>query len=215
MSPPPARPHIYHITHVDNLPGIVGAGWLYSDARMIADGGPQAAIGMSHIKQRRLALPVHCHPGDHVGEYVPFYFCPRSVMLYVLSRGASGDLTYGGGQAPIVHLEADLRAVVAWADATRRRWAFTLSNAGAYYVQFRSDLGALGDVNWSAVDARQWSAADVKEAKQAEFLVRDAFPWSLVSRIGVRSMQIQEQVEAALADADHRPPVEVRPDWYY
>ena len=30
-----------------------------------------------------------------------------------------------------MHLEADLNEVVAWADASGRRWAFSLSNAGA------------------------------------------------------------------------------------
>lgn len=216
MSPPPSDPRIYHITHVDNLPAIIAAGRLYSDARMIAAGGPRTAIGMSRLKQRRLTLPVNCHPGDHVGDYVPFYFSPRSVMLYVIHRGSS-DLTYTGGQDQIVYLEADLHAVVARADAARprRRWAFSLSNAAARYAQFRADLSALDEIDWAAVATHSWGERDVKEAKQAEFLVRNSFPWSLVSRIGVRSMQIQEQVEAALAAADHRPPVRVFRDWYY
>ena len=58
----PDRPKIYHITHVDNLPGIVSDGGLLSDRRIIDRGGPADAIGMSKIKQRRLGLPVHCHP---------------------------------------------------------------------------------------------------------------------------------------------------------
>jgi len=40
---------------------------------------------MSTIKARRLYdLEVDCHPGTKVGEYVPFYFCPWSIMLYLL-----------------------------------------------------------------------------------------------------------------------------------
>src|SRR5688572_32706394 len=104
---------------------------LISDAAIIARGGPVAAIGMSTIKQRRLRLPVHCHPGDCVGDYVPFYFCPRSIMLFVIHQANHPDLTYRGGQGPIVHLEADLRQVVEWATENGRRWAFSLSNAGA------------------------------------------------------------------------------------
>lgn len=37
----PAQPKLYHITHVDNLPAIL-AGGLWSDAAMIARGGPSA-----------------------------------------------------------------------------------------------------------------------------------------------------------------------------
>lgn len=64
MNQPPSRPAIYHITHVDNLPAIVAEGRLVSDAIMRARGGPMAPIGMSNIKQRRISLPVVCHPGD-------------------------------------------------------------------------------------------------------------------------------------------------------
>ncbi|KAK0348152.1 hypothetical protein LTR94_038363, partial [Friedmanniomyces endolithicus] len=52
---------------MDNLPTIVGQGGLFSDARMIAAGGPVTAIGMASIKARRMGLPVRCHPGDTVG----------------------------------------------------------------------------------------------------------------------------------------------------
>jgi hypothetical protein len=40
---------------------------------------------MSSIKRRRIEqLAVSCHPGTRVGDYVPFYFCPRSIMLFVI-----------------------------------------------------------------------------------------------------------------------------------
>ena len=68
MNAVPARPRIYHITHVDNLPSIIRDGGLWSDAELIARGGPAASIGMGNIKQRRLGLPVDCHAGDNVGD---------------------------------------------------------------------------------------------------------------------------------------------------
>src|SRR5438094_4220821 len=81
----PAEPKIYHITHVDNLPRILEAGVLWSDAKRLELGIDCEIVGMSSIKQRRIQeLSVSCHPGTKVGHYVPFYFCPRSVMLYIL-----------------------------------------------------------------------------------------------------------------------------------
>lgn len=95
----PQRPLIYHITHVDTLAQMVSDGALCSDAVMVARGGPAVSIGMSTIKLRRLReLPVKCHPGDYVGEYVPFYFCPRSIMLYLLHMANHPELTYRDGQ---------------------------------------------------------------------------------------------------------------------
>jgi ssDNA thymidine ADP-ribosyltransferase DarT-like protein len=207
-------PSIYHITHVDNLAGIAAEG-LCSDAVMLRRGGPNTAIGMSAIKQRRLTLPVKCHPGDSVGDCVPFYFCPRSIMLYLIYMANHPDLTYRGGQGPIVHLEADMEETVEWAESEGLRWSFTLSNAGAVYTEFRNDLNDLGEVDWPAVRAIDFRDAQVKEGKQAEFLVMESFPWELVRRVGVRTAEIQATVQAALDPDAHCPPVDIRPDWYF
>ncbi len=188
---------------------------MISDAAMIARGGPAAPIGMSAIKARRLTLPVDCHPGDHVGDYVPFYFCPRSIMLYVIHCANHPELSYRGGQVPIVHLEADLREVVAWADSVGQRWAFSLSNAGAVYTQFRASLDDLDDIDWAAVEATDFRSSAVKEGKQAEFLVHGTFPWKLVSRMGVRSQGVMQRAMAPLQAATHRPKLELRPQWYF
>jgi hypothetical protein len=143
-------------------------------------------IGMGSIKQRRLnELRLTNHP----------------------------ELTYRGGQGPILHLEADLHAVVQWAQQQGLRWAFTLSNAGAYYFEDRCDLAQLGEIDWTAVQTRDWK--NLKEGKQAEFLVERALPWHLVERIGVKSASTYGLAMNALASLGHRPPVELRPEWYY
>ncbi len=71
------------------------------------------------------------------------------------------ELVYRGGQDPIVHLEADLRDTVAWADQNRLRWAFTLSNAGSFYFEDRCDLAQLNEIDWDAVEARNWGNCTV------------------------------------------------------
>lgn len=215
MTMPPAQPKIYHIVHVDRLPSVIGDGCLWSDAVIAGRAQPGTTIGMGGIKARRLALPVDCHPGDHVGEYVPFYFCPRSIMLYVIHCANHPELEYRGGQGPIVHLEADLHQAIAWADANGRRWAFSLSNAGAVYTQFRSRLDQLDELNWQAVASSDFRASEIKEGKQAEFLLRHSFPWHLVERIGVHSREIGQRVSHAMDGAAHRPAIEIRRDWYY
>ena len=222
MSPPPVTPCIYHITHVNNLPAIVARGGLMSDAAILTNGGPAMTIGMSTIKQRRLSLPVSCHPGLHVGDCVPFYFCPRSIMLYVIHCANQQELTYRGGQGPIVHLEADLATVIKWANQQQRRWAFSLSNASSRYAQFKSTLNDLHHIDWDAVASNDFSAGSytpggkqVKEGKQAEFLLHHDFPWSLVQRIGVASQAIATQARAAITSAVHQPQVSVQPSWYF
>lgn len=214
----PAQPKLYHIVHVDRLRSIVADEHLWCDREMLSRATQSAetgtTIGMSRIKQRRLnELKLASHPDLFVGDCVPFYFCPRSVMLYLIDRGNHPELTYRGGQEPILHLEADLYAVARWAQQQGLRWAFTLSNAGACYFEDRCNLGQLGEIHWAAVEARDWR--DLKEGKQAEFLLERAFPWRLVERIGVKSMQTYRLAMSALPSSGHCPPVEMRPEWYY
>ena len=212
----PAEPKIYHITHMQNLSQLAASGWLWSDAKRIELGLDCHVVGMTAIKQRRLEkIEVHCHSGTKVGQYAPFYFCPRSIMLYILHRGNHPDIEYTGGQGPIVHLQADLRAAVDWADENGVRWAFSDRNAGVYVAKFFNTMEHLDKINWDAVAATDFRDVLVREGKQAEFLIFDAFPWSLVEKIGVIDRRIASQVSEALTQAGYQPPVHVERAWYY
>ena len=79
----------------------------------------------------------------------------------------------------------------------------------------RASVAELGEVNWDAVAATDFRAADIKEGKQAEFLVHDTFSWHLVDRIGVYDRAVGQQAQIAMQGAVHRPVVEIRRDWYY
>ncbi len=136
-------------------------------------------------------------------------------MLYVIQRGNNSDLPYRGGQGDIVHLEADLRAVVCWADQNNRKWCFSSANAAAGYVEFYSDLEKLSELNWSAIAATVWEKQEIHEGKQAEFLIHHSLPFELIRRIGVHSPAIRQKILTALGKAGYRPDIEVQPSWYY
>ncbi len=126
----PRNPRVYHIVHVDRVASIA-ADRLWCDAKVPERVTGGTGIGMPNLKARRLKLGLRSHPELTVGACVPFYFCPRSVMLYVIHMRNHPQLTYRGGQKPIVHLEANLLDVVDWARTQGHRWAFTLSNASS------------------------------------------------------------------------------------
>ncbi len=109
----PVEPKIYHIAYVDRLASIIEDDCPWCDAEMTHRSPCGTAIGMNAIKERRLTYTLNSRPGLRVGDCAPFYFCPRSVMLYVICQANHPELTYRGGQGPIVHLEADLRRAVA------------------------------------------------------------------------------------------------------
>jgi hypothetical protein len=109
----PANPKIYHIVHLDRLPSILHDGGLFSDRVISQRANAGTMIGMNQIKHRRMhELQLGTYPDLYVGDCVPFYFCPRSVMLFLIHSGRSEDIVYKGGQEPIVHLEADLYSAV-------------------------------------------------------------------------------------------------------
>ncbi len=207
---------IYHITHLGNLTRIVAAGRLWSDAKRVELGLECEIVGMSEIKRRRLEeIEVSCFPGTKVGEYVPFYFCPRSIMLFILHRGNHPDVTYREGQGRIVHLQADLEMTIRWADEAGVRWAYSDRNAGAFVAEFFTGRDDLGKIDWSAVAALDFRNPVTKEGKQAEFLTFEAFPWDLVEEVGVMDDRAAEEVRLAVAAATHRPRIAVRQTWYF
>ena len=87
----PRHPKIYHILHIDKLSSVINSNNLFSDAIIHNQNPIGTTIGMSKIKERRLnTLTLSCYPDLHVGDCVPFYFCPRSVMLYMFNACLSG-----------------------------------------------------------------------------------------------------------------------------
>ena len=203
---------IYHITHVNNLPGIIEAGCLWSDKR-VQQQGVNTVIGFDHIKRRRLELDVPCHPDTKVGDYVPFYFCPRSVMLFVI-KCRHGELCYQGGQRQIVHLVSTVDAAIK--STGKRLWAYSDGNAGAFYTNFFADIDQMNEIiDWQTVRARDWRDPAIQEKKQAEFLVYGSFPWAAFHEVGVIDQPMAKQVHQAIRSAAHKPSVRVRRDWYY
>ena len=210
----PDTPKIYHKLHQDRLASVLNDGLLYSDSSIAKRAAPGTMIGLSNIKKRRLdENTLECYPDLYVGNCVPFYFCPRSVMLYLIYVGNS-ELEFRGGQRPIVHLQADVQKTIEWASNHKKRWAFTFSNAGSRYFQDSNNIADLSQLRWDSVHANNW-AGEHKEGKQAEFLVEDAFPWSLIERVGVYGEQEARAVSKILGNRASVPALEIRRDWYY
>lgn len=206
MNAPPGQTLIYHITDVENLPGILAGGGLRSDAAM-AHHSPEV-IGYGHIKQRRMTeIRVDCCGGRFVGEFVPFYFCPRSPMLYTVNRGNTGRTP--GCQRTIVHLVSTMAVGI----SQNRPWAISDGNAGAFHATFSADVAALAGLDWAAIRATQWQGKT--HQKSAEFLLADFFGWPGFHAVGCYNTEVAQQVQDMLAPYAHRPNVSVERNWYY
>ncbi len=204
-------PKVFHITHLQNLHSIVTEGGLVCDresARVNAVG-----IAHAHIKERRAQRVVRAGPGGNLCDYVPFYFAPRSPMLYAIHGGFVEG--YQGGQAGVIHLVSSVERV---RDAGLR-FVFTDGHADMEISGFFENLGDLGKIDWSIMSETYWHDTDEdgdrKRRRQAEFLVHQFFPLTLMTEIGVINQAMGRRVEQALGSAGHLPAVTVRRDWYY
>ncbi len=206
---------IFRITHVDNLQGILQRRGVYAPNFNPKDELTYKYIHHLNIQTQRADKAVPCGPGGVLHDYVPFYFAPRSPMLYVIHKGNVQD--YQEGQDPVIYLVSDAQSVLA-ADTG---FVFTDGHAIMEMSDFYDDLSQLSKVDWHAMRLKYWydspQTPDRKRRRQAEFLVYRYCPWPLVRVVGVISSQMKRRVEAVLADFPrlHRPIVQIKPEWYY
>jgi hypothetical protein len=207
---------LYHITHAQNLRGIIAAGGLWCDATRaarVAAGAQVVGIAHQHIKDRRAQKAVIVAAGGTLANYVPFYFAPRSPMLYTISRGNVEG--YTGGQEQVVHLVSTVER----ACGLGAPWCFTDGHADMELSRQYANLTDLANIDWELMKGQYWNDTlqdgDRKRRRQAEFLVHGMFPWTAVEEIGVMSERMAAAVRANIAGAGHLPRVVVRADWYY
>jgi len=79
---------IFRATHRLNLPWILANG-LHSRSSVLQDPGFED-IGNAEIIARRQSREVPIEPGGDLADYIPFYFTPRSPMLYNIKTGYGG-----------------------------------------------------------------------------------------------------------------------------
>lgn len=164
---------IYHITHRDNLISILEAGGLLCDKK--SQNRCQVSVAHTHIKQRRAQRVVSCGNGGHLSDYVPFYFAPRSPMLYAIHKGSVSR--YQSSQEQVIYLVSSVETIV----QGNANFVFIDGHAEMQISQFYNLPSDLDKVDWQLMKGRYWhdttADTDRKRRRQAEFLVHDFMPW--------------------------------------
>lgn len=204
---------ILHFTHFDNLAGIVTDQQLSCDRACQARGLTTRDIAYGSLKAKRMGTPVEVSPGGTLGDYVPFYFGPRSPMMFTYHKG---NVT---GKPE--NLE-DIVYLVSTAETVQQAglsFVFTDGHPIKEPKAFFNDLADLHEVDLPLMKEKYWFDTDAypdrKRRRQAEFLVRGAMPWSLIIGIVTKTTATKLQVENLLASQRHIPPCQQRPHWYY
>jgi len=204
---------IYHITSIENLHSILSNNGLVCINQLHNEGSSFVNIAYEQIQSRRSEKQVPLPPFGNLHDYVPFYFAPRSPMLYTINQGNVPQ--YQGGQKQIIYLISTIQQVL----SEKIPFVFTDGHAIINYSEFYNDPADLKQIDWGIMNSRYWNDTteypDRKRKRQAEFLAFKFFPIDSVLEIGVINDTLQDQAHKILQCNTINIPVKVRREWYY
>ncbi len=160
-------------------------------------------------------------------DFVPFYFAPRSPMLYAINGGRVNGCNWR--QSDIVHFETTVQAVTSQGEA----FVFYDRNATLAFSTPCTDLSKLDDlVAWDLITeapAARWMFANIgtthnpirdtwtewKGVKRS-FLVKDGVSLAKVTRLGVMDLRPQSRGECYPGSIRRTHlQVDVMRNWYF
>lgn len=119
-------------------------------------------------------MGIGIEPHGCVADYVPFYFAPRSPMLYKLAKG--GIPNYTEGQEPLIYLVSSAEIVA----ASGGSFVFSDGNCASSVTRVANDLSLIESlIDWDVMKAGMWANTaddpDRKRRRIAEFLAHERF----------------------------------------
>lgn len=162
MTAVPADPFIYHITHVDNLPGILREGGLWSDAQRIARG---LASTKHRARSHQAAAPQPSRNDECRWQARRL----RSVQLLSALGDALRRRPRACGLLRRPGRHRAPRKPRIDRDQPRSSLGVHRPHAELTHALHFDDLARLGEVPWHVMTEHYW--ASVREERQAEFLV--------------------------------------------
>jgi hypothetical protein len=207
----PDKVWVFRMVHVDNLRFLLQHG-LYAGTH--ADRDPDYIfIGDSTLTHQRKSVAIPLDGLGNIGDYVAFYFSPRSPMLYNIHTGYRGIPQRP--QADIVYLCCRLDKL----EEAGVDWLFTDGHGKNSLSRFFTDGAQLDHVDWSLRWEKYWQNTeedpDRQRRKQAELLVRNQVPPECIGSIVVFNQTAKEAVEVILAELGKNIDVYISPDKFY
>lgn len=208
----PEKALIFRIVHVQNLPWILNHGGLHCPNSTEQDPS-YVNIGNPSLIDKRARRLVPIPPDGTLGDYVPFYFTPFSIMLYNINTGYGGVMRREG---------RDIAILVSSVHRLRELglpFVFTNQHAYAVDTEFYDDLNDLCQIDWPLPQRRDFKTDDRDPGKQlryqAEALVHRHVPLEAVLGIGCLNDTVKQRLESLLAESGARMTVKATPTWYF
>lgn len=195
------------MTHIDNIPYVLRCGLVRANSPLKDEN--YVNIGDKQVIQRREECPVQ---GYRLSDYMPFYFGPRSPMLYVIQHGYCGVQRRDPEQIVycVVRLEDLVRDGI--------DGVFTDGHAVDKKSKF-FDIQKLSQVDdYVSLDdvfSTQWNLEndkDLKRRKEAELLIKVDLPAQYICGFVVYNERAKARLEGMGVKAAM---IVVRRKYYY
>lgn len=200
--------YAFRMVHIKNIPHILQYGIVRKDS---PNANPEyVPIGdATVIRTRQNKRATDDTP---LSEYIPFYFGPRSPMLYVIQHGYNGVKHYPPSE--IVYCVVKIEDITNSGIDCCFTDGHAINAATSFYA--KSQLPELNTfVKYEDVFREHWSASDygdeVKRKKEAELLIKDDIPVQYIDSFVVYHKEVRQR----LVEMGVTQPIYVSSQFYY
>jgi hypothetical protein len=208
------KKYCYRITHIQNLPLILDNG-IVNKKHPDADGN-FIEIGNREIIDVRSTTPVRIEGYGMIGDYVPFYFTPKSMMLYNIITGYRAPVVPKRNRNEILVVRCLISEL-----AKLKKWFFTDGQANIKdgSVKHYNSLSDLGEVDWESIQQSNFSKSDGDFDRprryQAEFLVHSKVPLKCIESLNVFNQSAADYVNGILKENNINLAVNIQRQYFF
>ena len=202
----------YRIAHIDNLPFLLQNG-------IVNKHHPDASsdyieIGNPEIIDVRSTSAVKIDNYGMIGDYVPFYFTPKSIMLYNIVTGYRHPIVQKRNRSEILVVRCLIEQLSALP-----QWFFTDGQGNDMASSHYNNLSNLEQIDWSCIQQSNFSKSDGDYDRprryQAEFLVHEAVPLGKVESLNVYEQGSANFVNKLLTEKNINLSVNIQTQYFF
>lgn len=207
-----SKQYCYRIVHINNLPLILRDGLVSKN--QVNYNENYVNIGNPSIIDFRASTEVKLPDYKTIGEYVSFYFTPKSIMLFNIQTGYQSPLVPKRHPSEIMVLRCEIKKLI-----TLPKWFFTNGQANTFITEHFNDITYLNQVDWAIIIncdfSKKGDDTDKPRRYQAEFLVQNHVPLEYIDSIYVYNDEAKRTVDNILAQHKVQLLVEVDQNYYF
>ena len=203
---------VYRIIHKDNLSDVLTHGIVNKHHQNASKSF--ISIGNLAIIDVRSSTAVRIEGYGNIGDYVPFYFTPRSIMLYNIITGYYAPKVPRRGKDEIVVIRCTIDTLI-----QRPRWFFTDGQANVGETKHYNALSSLNKIDWTSIQSSNFSKSDGdfdrQRRYQAEFLVQDLVPVECIESLYVYCEDTLALIEECIKTMKKKIPVHIHKPYFF